>query len=384
MPIKGMSDRPVSFPEIGSIRKGAPKGDFKPGADLQWFRTEFDDREVSARTKFLQVYGPKPVEINILLPFDDIERCWDPYLEAYLAGALIYRSDGERVLYWIDHTTGARKVINGQPHTPHIGDVITEITTSKGKRLPVKAKPTGRLKVIIPELERLAYLTVHTTSVHDVINISAQLDAIKTLNGRLAGIPLKLRRRPQMISMPGEDGKRVRREKWLISIEADPEWVAAKLGEMKRLALPEAAPTASAMLSAPVVEHAAGPAPARGPVWSEFQDDEDEGGDVVEGAAVATETPAQSGPAEPDAQAALPHGINDVNAIIAALKAGATLKDLAAAVNGKNGRTLFEAACKHHKIDKQIRADAEREAGKGGAVDWAVAILALAPGVTPF
>ena len=58
------------------------------------------------------------------------------------------------------------------------------------------------------------------------------------LRGRIAGIPFILRRRPRKISTPRPDGSRARYEKWLLSIEADPEWVKQMLMETKRLALP--------------------------------------------------------------------------------------------------------------------------------------------------
>ena len=95
-------------------------------------------------------------------------------------------------------------------------------------------------KVIIPELARAAFLTVHTTSVHDIDNLSQQLAAFKRLNNDvIKGIPLVLRRRPKKISIPFEDGKRTRLTKWLLSIEADPNWVKAKIGEVTSLARPD-------------------------------------------------------------------------------------------------------------------------------------------------
>ena len=55
------------------------------------------------------------------------------------------------------------------------------------------------------------------------------------------GIPLVMKRKPVEISTPSmENGKRARREKWLISIEADPRWVGAKLNAMQADALPTA------------------------------------------------------------------------------------------------------------------------------------------------
>jgi len=226
MPIKGLTDRPGAFPEIGSIRKGAPKGEKQPGADLKYFRVEFDEREEQAALAFKQVYRDQPTELNILFPFNEIERNFNAWREAYIAGALIHRCDGEQVWYEIDPKTGEKVVINGDPYQ-----------TCDGR---LKCRPTGRMKVIIPELKRLAYLVVHTTSIHDIVNLNSQLNALLAINGgRLAGIPLKLRRRPVKISTPsGENGKRARREKWLLSVEADPAWVIAKIESLKNGAMP--------------------------------------------------------------------------------------------------------------------------------------------------
>lgn len=255
MPIKGMTDQKVGFPEIGQIRKGAPKPTNKkgPGADLDHFRITFDEREAEAANLFAQLYPEKPQEINIVLPFNEIERVWEAWYEAYVAGALIARADGENFIYKVDPLTGTIEVKNGKmrdgselwfdPRSP-VG------TTYSGE--VVHAKPVGRLKVIIPELQRFAYLTVLTGSKHDIVNISAQLEAIRQVNGdQIAGVPLVLRRRPKKISTPTNNNwasqsttmpnpptsRRVRRVKWLLSIEADPVWVESKLLRMNSAAM---------------------------------------------------------------------------------------------------------------------------------------------------
>jgi hypothetical protein len=226
MPIRGLTDRAASFPEIGQVRKGAPKpADGKrPGADLTWFRVEFDEREVEAAATFKGEYGEQPDEINVLLPFNVVDENFDAWREAYVAGGLIHRCDGDRIQYELGH--GAKPaVVDGRPEKKCDGTA--------------GCKPVGRLKVLVPELHRLAYLTVMTTSLHDIMNLHRQLEALLQINGKLSGVPLKLRRRPMMISTPsGPDGKRARREKWLLSIEADPQWVKAKILAMKAAALP--------------------------------------------------------------------------------------------------------------------------------------------------
>jgi hypothetical protein len=239
MPIKGLTDKQLAFPEIGQIRKGAKKEANRPGSDLTYFRVEFDEQEKKAADAFKLIYHEKPAYIRIIFPFNEIERMWDAWYEAYTAGRMVARSDGEFITYQLDEK-GDIVVHNGLDlngaRVPH---PVNGIAGKDYKGNPVKFKATGRLKVIVPELSRAAYLTVMTTSLHDIANISAQLGAFKELNnGQLAGIPFLLRRRPKSISTPSENGQRARRVKWLISIEADPEWVKAKLSEVKALAMP--------------------------------------------------------------------------------------------------------------------------------------------------
>src|SRR3990167_9198597 len=113
MSIKGLTDRGMAFPEIGQIRKGAQKGEKSPGKDLTYFRVTFDEREQKAAETFRAVYGDQPDEIRVILPFDEIERMWDPFLEAYTAGRLVARSDGERFIYLVDTKTGELLVRDG-------------------------------------------------------------------------------------------------------------------------------------------------------------------------------------------------------------------------------------------------------------------------------
>lgn len=278
MPIKGLTDRGVAFPQIGNIRKGAKKTDPKrPGAELPYFRVEFDEREVQAIQKFNALYPDgKPTDILFVMPFDDVERVWEAWREKYTAGALQHRCDGEYIKYAIDPNTGA--IIVNDWHNAQ-GEMV-KCTISNHPIKDQRCKPTGRLHIIIPQLERLAYLVVHTTSIWDIAHISEQIAGIYQMNGnRIAGVSLVLQRRPAEISTPsGENGKRARRIKHLIHIEADPEWVAAKLSAMRSAALPQAA-------TLPQLQ-----APIKGPEWVEGIGDEDDE-EIIENGIPGIESP---------------------------------------------------------------------------------------------
>lgn len=271
MPIKNLTDRGLAFPQIGVIRKGSPKGENRPGQDLQYFRVEFDEAEVKARQSFDDTYsksGGKPAAMRVVFPFNEIDRVWDAYLEAYSASRLIARSDGETILYWRDNgntivknglatvtqtvkiwrrTEGKNteplevELVEGQP-VPYIEDMVFHRT----EKTLVTAKPVGRLRVVLPELKRLAYLTLTTTSMNDIIALggpeSGELGAIKEicriLNLPLAGVPLILRRKPRPISFTKDDGSQSRMTRWLVHIEADPEFVEKALASSRHLAMP--------------------------------------------------------------------------------------------------------------------------------------------------
>lgn len=245
MPIIGLSDRQEAFPEIGKIHKGAKKrknaqGKEIFGEELTYFRVEWGEGEEKAAAQFEQIYGKTPNAIRVIFPFNEIERFWDPWKVAFTAGTFLGRSDGEfvdflqNVKFEILVKDGLDREGKKMPHPAN------NVAGFDFDNKPVEFKNSGILKVLVYELPRAAYLSVITGSTHDIANLSSQLAAFKELNGgQLAGIPFILRRVPKMISTPNKNGPRVRRKKYLISIEVDPEWIKRKFGELRTLALPD-------------------------------------------------------------------------------------------------------------------------------------------------
>ena len=251
VPIRGMTDRASAFPQIGVIRKGmltknAAGVEFPK--DLPHFRVVFDEEEREAQVQFEALFTAEPKEIEVYMPFPEPDRCLEAWKEAYVAGAMLHRCDGEWVQRAIDHKTGSVLVAGGldtKTGKPVRCDGKTPVAVykdSKGEQKEVFCSPVARMRVIVPALKRMAYLVLLTGSKHDIINLMAQLQAIQDISPRhsLIGIPMMLRRRVKEISTPGPGGKRMRRKKSLLSIEADPKWVAAMLDSMAKNALPEA------------------------------------------------------------------------------------------------------------------------------------------------
>jgi len=232
MAIKGMTNQAPSFPEIGQLRKGSKKRKSKSGkeiwgADLDHFRFTSEIPEVARA--FEAVYDGEPRLINVLLPFRTTDENWEAWQEEYRAGGLVHRCDGDTMVLW-QKEDGSYS--NEPKRCPYAAG--RERTTKEPG-----CKPTARLKVVIPELRRLAYVTVLTNSTHDIRNLDAQLRALETLRQDLRGIPLQLRRAAKTISTPKGDGTRIRRQKWLLSIEAAPNWVSLQLAAQEAAAVPQ-------------------------------------------------------------------------------------------------------------------------------------------------
>lgn len=236
MPIIGLTDRGAQFPRIGILRKGAAKpNENRPGADLKdHFR--FDTQDDEAARVFHQVYGDRPNNIRVHLQFATTAENFETWQEHHRAGALEHRCDGQTAHLWL-----------GEDGLYHHDPIPCPSIARKAENPNIDKKhlcrPVGRLKVIIPELARFAYVLVPTTSINDILELQANLEAAEAMRGDLRGIPFILSRRPRQVSTPSENGKRARREKWLLSIEPSPEWVRLQIATMAQAALPGAVNT---------------------------------------------------------------------------------------------------------------------------------------------
>lgn len=248
----------AAFPEIGQVRKGAAKTeqgyvckDLKDKFRVIFFA---GDENQASRARFLEAH-PNAVEagpdilidrLTVFLPFPDPMACFDSWYEAYTAGRLVARADGEKFIRWVDTKSGEVKVNNGEPFTPFergmaVGSYVNRKT---GKTETIHAKATGRLRVVLPELARLAYLTVYTTSIYDVVRLTEQLRAIHWISQFLphrtgvAGIPLELSRRLVDVTWVQADGSAKRVKHGLLNIEIERGWVERMFTSLAGMALP--------------------------------------------------------------------------------------------------------------------------------------------------
>jgi hypothetical protein len=261
MPIKNLTDNVIPrFPRLGKLRKGGekPATGNKPGAELSYFRFTSENPAIVAA--FHEAYGTQPAMLRVYLPYPSTEMNFSTWKEAWAAGGLVHRCDGETCQIW-------RTPDGKYSQTP--------------KPCPGGCKEVGRLEVILPELITagfVGYVTLETHSLHDLMNITATLEAVRQsaqdrANG-LQGIEFVLRRKKERISTPDGKGGRASREKWLVSIEPVPSWAQTYLA-MASSTLAIEAPRVD-MLTGEVLDD---------------NEDEDDNGIVDSTATVTTEQP---------------------------------------------------------------------------------------------
>jgi len=239
MAIKGLTHQQPQFPQIGSLRKGKRDEQGRP-MDLDYFR--FTSEIPGVEETFTSIYGEEPRLINVFLPHQTTDENWQAWNEEYVASGLVHRCDGEFVVRYRDAQTGT--YVTPEPNTIKCPYASGEKERTQGQG----CHPTGRLQVVVRELKRFAYVMVTTSAFNDIPKLDGQLRALEGIYGDLRGIPMQLRRLPSKISTPKSekrDGKwvltkdRARRESWLLSIEAAPDWADMQLESQRIQALPD-------------------------------------------------------------------------------------------------------------------------------------------------
>lgn len=233
----------VAFPEVATIRKGGAKPQGKPGADLNdRFRVVFAPGAEDIKTAFLKLYQTdQPAKIRAMIPFPRVNAAWSWYNEAYQAGRMVAQALDDRFLVYRNPLTGEYEVRDGEPYRAYTpGQHI--IYERGGKTFDLPMKPSGRLHLWLPELGRMVFFNLKTTSYYDCLNISSNLAAVQGIadalnHGNAAGIPLWIYRKKQSITWNKPDGTASRIEKWLVQIEVDPAYVQAAIARMSDYAL---------------------------------------------------------------------------------------------------------------------------------------------------
>lgn len=265
MPIQNLTTNITkAFIRLGQIKKGEKQtvkrkdgSTFEKPVDLDYFRVLFDPGPNAAKIEstFREVYGDRPVSLNIRLPHATPAEVWDANYECYKQGGLIAKAStdetGAHWLFYRDPETAEVLVRDGSPvglegrkfMDEHPCDVSKPVYYNS-KSEPQYMETVGRLQVVIPELAHLAvgYFVFQPGSPRDIRNISMELAGFDSIarqyGGSITGIPFRLIRRKETVTKK-IDGKLTKGESWVVHLDAGGEWGARAIEMLDQLALPE-------------------------------------------------------------------------------------------------------------------------------------------------
>lgn len=215
--VKGLTDRP-RLPRLGKIHLGIKKvsarGNEYPSA-VDFFVVP----EVVQ-----SVYGPKPRELDVVFPSDEVGRVagvsWKQYSST--RGKICW-GDGERAVRTIDPAKLPRRdrvpVYSQDEYDAAIATADSKTTIRAEITCPAKdctfakrnlCKPVMNLMVMLPKVPGIGVYQLDTGSTNSIIDVRGGIEMVTKLSGgRLAGIPLKLRLEPMEVISPDDQKKKI-------------------------------------------------------------------------------------------------------------------------------------------------------------------------------
>jgi hypothetical protein len=252
MPLKDRDrSRPRRLTRLGIVRLGHKVTKTKKRRDGSEYEVSYpvqDDHFVFTDAPDLgEHYGDDCRELDVILPFPDINRNFDAYYQVWAGGTLVCKGDGDCVQYAAPFNVevkdnGRTAVYRGNGET-QVSDGVAriafdwngehfepgEIVTCPGAAQDLyphcaACKLGGVLKVMMadPQLFRFGYYQIATGSGRNYDSILGTLELISANGQRpVNGFPFKLRLVEESTTYT-EKGERHATEKWFLKLEPDP------------------------------------------------------------------------------------------------------------------------------------------------------------------
>lgn len=212
--IPGITDR-TRLPRLGKIRLGE-KRQSKSGKEYPAATDHFVFDDVP---EVREKYGDECRELfPVMLPADDEEIWFPTSRSAYGKSGLFCRcSDGEtalRVFRKEDAQGSAYLRSTGQ--TPREGELYE--LPCPGEACPYMergyCRNLGRLFIILPDVPRFGVYEIATSSINSIRNVLGVARAVRSMLGRVAGVPFALKLEPLQVQPDGR-AKTV----WVLNLE---------------------------------------------------------------------------------------------------------------------------------------------------------------------
>jgi hypothetical protein len=205
--IKGLSER-RRLPRLGKIRLGVKK----TGSSGNEFPSEVD--YFVCPPEIQRVYGPQPKVLRIMIPLEDTSLVFPQAYKWYGTGAgLKCKGNGQVALRrYADVEPALQAARTGHHDANDLVEIPCPCPLLKNGECGVKA----HLMVILPDVSLSGIYQIDTGSLWNLVEINSSLDFLRGLLGRIAFIPLTLRRQPVDISYQGK-----RRTHYLLKLTYD-------------------------------------------------------------------------------------------------------------------------------------------------------------------
>ena len=172
--IKNLSDR-RRLPRLGKIRLGVKLKSTKSGKEYPYETPYF-----VCPPEVEHVYGQKPTELDVMLPLNDPEAVFP---QRYI---------------WYGQSRGAKCMGDGEK-AMRVNDMTGEL---EERSCPCEILGDGcseraHLLVMLPRVNVGGIYQLDIGSYHSIVDINSSLDYLLALVGKIAMVPLKLRRIPR-------------------------------------------------------------------------------------------------------------------------------------------------------------------------------------------
>ena len=184
--IKGLSDQ-RRLPRLGKIRLGI-KVQGKNGGSYPVETPHF-----VVPPEIERIFGPTPIALKVLLPLNDRTDIFPQAYKMYSRQGLKCKGNGESATRrWADCSSELRNFVGGT-HTPN---EIIQIPCPCPFLTSRECGPVGHLLVMLPDVSVSGIYQIDVTSKVSIVEINSAIDLISNLLGKIAMIPLTLKRTP--------------------------------------------------------------------------------------------------------------------------------------------------------------------------------------------
>lgn len=204
MPIQGLSDK-VRLPRAGIIRLGVKrKKAVQKGGKSVEVEYPYEVDFFVCPELVQKIYGSEPKALVVMFPVENEEVFFQQWYRRYGNGILLCKGDGVEAHAW-NFDKGEIQKIKCPCELLEKGD----------------CKAVGNLQFLLPEVEEAAAVwQINTSSKNSIIDLNSGIKFIRTVAGRIAMIPLLLKRE-EIATMRVEDKALKKGRHWTMKLSLE-------------------------------------------------------------------------------------------------------------------------------------------------------------------